>query len=145
MSECVCVSFWTAKQVQMLLLAVGGTRADHDKNYNTHVRSHWLKADFMGNCLLRSQHTYLQATANPCHGYASQTWEDSFGKGNRILFTSLIQTSKYYFIVSSLFCNEILIGRDIFLLWTRELGGKEKVAPYKRAISTSFYILLRLL
>ena len=31
------------------LQAVGGTRADHDKNYNTHVRSHWLKADFMGN------------------------------------------------------------------------------------------------
>ena len=30
-------------------LTVGGTRADHDKNYNTHVWSHWLKADFMGN------------------------------------------------------------------------------------------------
>ena len=28
---------------------MGGTRADHDKNYNTHVWSHWLKADFMGN------------------------------------------------------------------------------------------------
>ena len=31
---------------------MGGTRADHDKNYNTHVWSHWLKADFMGNWAL---------------------------------------------------------------------------------------------
>ena len=93
---CVCVSFWTAKQVQMLLRAVGGTRADHDKNYNTHVRSHWLKADFMGNCLLRSQHTYYKQLRTLVTVMLPKLEKTALlGKGNQIFFTSLIQTSRY--------------------------------------------------